>query len=115
MRRRDFLHNLSHLSAASFFVPELAFGNGIYNSNSYLSNTTTQGKVLVLVKLNGGNDGLNTVIPMNQLSNLNNARPHVVLSDNQIINLGEKELGLHPELTGFNHFLMKIDSKSFKM
>jgi uncharacterized protein (DUF1501 family) len=101
MKRRDFLHNLSHLGAASLFASDLAFGSNLYNSNSYLSNTLSSGKVLVLVKLNGGNDGLNTVIPLNQMSNLNNARPHVILPDNKIINLGEKELGLHPELTGF--------------
>tara|TARA_B100001059_G_scaffold71784_2_gene68864 strand:+ start:6251 stop:8347 length:2097 start_codon:yes stop_codon:yes gene_type:complete len=101
MERRDFLHNLSHLGAASFFVPDLAFGSGLNNSNSYLSNTLSSGKVLVLVKLNGGNDGLNTIVPLNQLSNLNNARPHVILPENKIINLGEKDLGLHPELSGF--------------
>ena len=56
---------------------------------------------MVLVKLNGGNDGLNTVIPKNQLSNLSNARPHVFIPENKIIDLGKKDLGLHPELTGF--------------
>ena len=61
----------------------------------------TPGKVLVLVKLNGGNDGLNTVIPKNQLSNLSKARPHVFIPENKVIDLGEKDLGLHPELTGF--------------
>ena len=101
MKRRDFLHNLSHLGAASLFASDLAFGSNLYNSNSYLSNTLSSGKVLVLVKLNGGNDGLNTVIPLNQMSNLNNVRPHVILPDNKIINLGEKDLGLHPELSGF--------------
>ena len=101
MKRRDFLHNLSHLGAASLFASDLAFGSNLYNSNSYLSNTLSSGKVLVLVKLNGGNDGLNTVIPLDQMSNLNTARPHVILPDNKIINLGEKDLGLHPELSGF--------------
>lgn len=112
MKRRDFLHNLSHLSAASFFVPELAFGNGIYSSNSYLNNTMSSGKVLVLVKLNGGNDGLNTVIPMSQLSNLNSVRPHVILPDNKIIDLGSNDLGLHPELSGFKSL---FDEKRLKI
>ena len=101
MERRDFLHNLSHLGAASFFAPDLAFGSGLNNSNSYLSSTQSSGRVLVLVKLNGGNDGLNTIVPLNQLTNLNNARPHVILPENKIINLDEKDLGLHPELSGF--------------
>ena len=112
MRRRDFLHNLSHLGAASLFASDLAFGSNLYNSNSYLSNTLSSGKVLVLVKLNGGNDGLNTVVPLNQMSNLNTARPHVILPDNKIINLGEKDLGLHPELSGFKSL---FDEKRLKI
>ena len=112
MKRRDFLHNLSHLGAASLFASDLAIGSNLYNSNSYLSNTLSSGKVLVLVKLNGGNDGLNTVIPLNQMNNLNNARPHVILPDNKIINLGEKDLGLHPELTGFKSL---FDEKRLKI
>ncbi|MDA9588505.1 DUF1501 domain-containing protein, partial [Flavobacteriaceae bacterium] len=112
MKRRDFLHNLSHLGAASLFASDLAFGSNLYNSNSYLSNTLSSGKVLVLVKLNGGNDGLNTVVPLNQMSNLNTARPHVILPDNKIINLGEKDLGLHPELSGFKSL---FDEKRLKI
>tara|TARA_B110000027_G_C16120585_1_gene302621 strand:- start:1799 stop:3895 length:2097 start_codon:yes stop_codon:yes gene_type:complete len=112
MKRRNFLHNLSHLGAASLFTSDLAFGSNLYNSNSYLSNTLSSGKVLVLVKLNGGNDGLNTVVPLNQMSNLNNARPHVILPDNKIINLGEKDLGLHPELSGFKSL---FDEKRLKI
>ena len=112
MKRRDFLHNLSHLGAASLFASDLAFGSNLYNPNSYLSNTLSSGKVLVLVKLNGGNDGLNTVVPLNQMSNLNNARPHVVLPDNKIINLGEKDLGLHPDLSGFKSL---FDEKRLKI
>ena len=112
MKRRDFLHNLSHLGAASLFASDLAFGSNLYNFNSYLSNTLSSGKVLVLVKLNGGNDGLNTVVPLNQMSNLNNARPHVILPDNKIINLGEKDLGLHPELSGFKSL---FDEKRLKI
>ena len=112
MKRRDFLHNLSHLGAASLFPSDLAFGSNLYNSNSYLNNTLSSGKVLVLVKLNGGNDGLNTVVPLNQMSNLNNVRPHVILPENKIINLGEKDLGLHPELSGFKSL---FDEKRLKI
>ena len=101
MKRRDFLHDLSHIGVASLFANDLAFGLELQNNNSYLSNTMTPGKILVLVKLNGGNDGLNTVIPKNQLSNLSKARPHVYIPDNNIIDLGKNDLGLHPELTGF--------------
>ena len=100
MRRRDFLHGISHAVAGSFVLPSFAQGLD-FSSNSYLNHTLGQGKILILIKLNGGNDGLNTVIPMNQLSNLSNVRPHVFLPENKIIPLGQNDLGLHPELSGF--------------
>ena len=100
MRRRDFLHGISHAVAGSFVLPSFAQGLD-FSTNSFLNHTIGQGKILILIKLNGGNDGLNTVIPMNQLSNLSNVRPHVFLPENKIIPLGQNDLGLHPELSGF--------------
>ena len=100
MRRRDFLHGISHAVAGSFVMPSFAQGLD-FSTNSFLNHTLGQGKILILIKLNGGNDGLNTVIPMNQLSNLSNVRPHVFLPENKIIPLGQNDLGLHPELSGF--------------
>jgi len=111
MKRRSFLHNLGHASLASFFSNELLYGLN-FSKNTYLTNTVSQGKIIVIVKLFGGNDGLNTLIPLDQMSSLNNARPHVVLPDNRIINLGEKDLGLHPELTGFKSL---FDEKRLKI
>ena len=100
MRRRDFLHNLGHLSALSMLPGEFVYGQ-LAGRNSALSNTNTRGRILVVVKLFGGNDGLNTLIPLDQYSNLINVRPHVILPENSIINLGKNDLGLHPELNGF--------------
>ncbi len=51
--------------------------------------------------MNGGNDGLNTVIPLDQMSALSNARPHVILPENKIVSLGSNDLGLHPALSDF--------------
>ena len=103
MKRRDFLHNLSHATAASFMLPTFARSMNLGDSNSYLSQTVSSGKILVLIKLSGGNDGLNTVIPLDQMSELNQARPHVILPDNKIINLNSHDLGLHPELSSFKN------------
>ena len=100
MKRRNFLHNLGHLSALSMLPSEFLYGQ-FAGSNSALSNTNTRGRILVVVKLSGGNDGLNTLIPLDQYGNLNNVRPHVILPENSIINLGKNDLGLHPELNGF--------------
>ena len=104
MKRRDFLHNLAHAAAVPTLFSSLAFDRLDFSSDSLLSNTIQDGNILILVRLDGGNDGLNTIIPLNELSNLNNARPHVMLPDNSIIDLGQNDLGLHPELSNFKSF-----------
>lgn len=58
-------------------------------------------RVLVLIYLDGGNDGLNTVVPLDQMSALANARPHVLLPENSLHTLGGTSVGLHPSLSGF--------------
>ena len=101
MKRRSFLHKLSHVAAAPIVLPSILQSALAKHTESFLSNTNEPGRILVLIKLDGGNDGLNTVIPLNQLSELNEARRHVMLPDESIIKLGSHSLGLHPELTGF--------------
>jgi uncharacterized protein (DUF1501 family) len=48
-------------------------------------------KKIVLIQLSGGNDGLNTVVPINQYDTYANLRPNIKLSNagasNGIINL----------------------------
>ena len=57
--------------------------------------------VLVLIQLNGGNDGLNMVVPLDQYDNLANARSNIILPENKILKLdGIGKTGLHPSMTG---------------
>ena len=56
-------------------------------------------KVLVLIELKGGNDGLNTFIPLDQYGNLFNARQNIIIPENQIIPIEDKN-GFHPVMTG---------------
>ena len=100
MKRRDFLHNLSHAVA----VPSMFSGldlSSILRSSPLFSNTNEKGKILILIKLEGGNDGLNTLIPLDQFSGLNYIRPDVVLPESSILNLNSNDLGFHPSLTFF--------------
>ncbi len=54
------------------------------------------GKVLVVVQLSGGNDGLNTVVPFTD-DNYHRARPNVGIKADQVLRLTD-HLGLNPQL-----------------
>lgn len=56
-------------------------------------------RVLVLLRLNGGNDGLSTVIPTDQYANLLIQRSNVLIPESTIIPLTQAT-GLHSAMTG---------------
>lgn len=56
-------------------------------------------RILVLIQLAGGNDGLNTFVPF-QNDEYHKARPGIGLGAEAVLKLDD-ELGLHPSLTGF--------------
>ena len=101
MERKHFLHTLAHVAAAPTIFSSLAFNKLDFSSNSFLSNTIEEGRIIVIIRMNGGNDGLNTVIPLDHMSALSNARPHVILPENKIVSLGSNDVGLHPALSDF--------------
>ena len=52
-------------------------------------------RVLVLIQLNGGNDGLGMLCPLDQYDNLAQVRSNIILPQNNYLAL-ENDLGLHP-------------------
>ena len=71
------------------------------------------GRVLVLIQLNGGNDGLNMVIPLDQYSALSNARSNILIPQSAVLPLtGTTLTGLNPAMTGiqqmYNNGLVNI-------
>lgn len=103
MNRRTFAKRLGGTLAASGLSSGLGFGMpGVNLLQQLLRFTTETGNVLVLVFMEGGNDGLNTVVPLDQLSALSNVRPHVILPENSLLTLPRSEVGLHPSLEGFS-------------
>jgi uncharacterized protein (DUF1501 family) len=68
---------------------------------SALQNSVAEDRVLVIVQLFGGNDGLNTVIPLDRYDLLSQFRPHVLIPSNQTLPLtGLPNTALHPALGG---------------
>jgi uncharacterized protein (DUF1501 family) len=69
------------------------------NTNlDYLTNADSD-RIFVLIQENGGNDGLNMVIPIDQYANLSLARPNLIIPENRVLKLTE-ETGLHPAMSG---------------
>jgi uncharacterized protein (DUF1501 family) len=102
MKRRDFFKR----AAPAAILPSLLNGftfKAIASSpflQSLLS-AAVNDHVLVLIQLNGGNDGLNTVIPLDQYSELSNARSNILIPSSQVLPLsGYTATGLHPSMPG---------------
>jgi uncharacterized protein (DUF1501 family) len=102
MKRRDFFRT----TVPATLIPSLLNG---FSFRAFagsplmqaLTSATLNDHALVLIQLNGGNDGLNTVIPLDQYTNLANARANILIPDTQVLPLsGITGTGLHPSMTG---------------
>ena len=102
MDRRSFLHQLSHAAAMPAFLPSFLRDSKPFGAlESWLSDTSNEGRILILLKMNGGNDGLNTVIPLDQMDGITSVRSNIYLPENKVIDLQNHDLGLHTAMTGF--------------
>lgn len=105
MKRRDFLRQSV---PAATLLPGLLNGFSVkaYPASSPLmqalaGNAIDTDKVLVIIQLNGGNDGLNMVIPIDTYGDYRNARSNIAIPQNRILPLnGNAKTGLHPSMTG---------------
>jgi uncharacterized protein (DUF1501 family) len=107
MKRREFLSTAA-AAAAAFALPPVSFGAarmraGISDSgcvdvptNAISTSATSGRKLLVLIELKGGNDGLNTVVPYAD-SLYYQLRPHVAVSRDTVLAISE-HAALHPAL-----------------
>lgn len=97
MRRRSFIRSLSAASVGGFAVR--GFGNPMLGP---LLDRAAEDRVLVIVQLYGGNDGLNTVIPLDQYGNLSSVRSNVLIPEGQVLPLQGLggATGLHPSMSG---------------
>ncbi|WEK37572.1 MAG: DUF1501 domain-containing protein [Candidatus Pseudobacter hemicellulosilyticus] len=105
MKRRDFF---TQSLPAAITLPALLNGFSVkaYTGSSPLvqalmASPVETDKVLVLIQLNGGNDGLNMVLPIEFYAAYQKARTNIAIPQNKILPLnGNNKTGLHPAMTG---------------
>jgi uncharacterized protein (DUF1501 family) len=98
MKRRSFLKNGALASLSLPFVQN-GFSMQAIAKQLFEVPKSAEDKVLVLIRMNGGNDGLNMVFPRDQYAELVVQRSNILVSENQILPL-TTDVGLHPKMTG---------------
>ncbi len=96
MKRRSFL-KLGSLASVPMFVNGLQV-NSFFSQGLISMLGADTDRVLVLIQLNGGNDGLNTLLPLDQYAALSALRNPVLIPANSAIKINN-ETGLHPAMT----------------
>ncbi len=114
MKRRDFLKNVTTLVVVPAIVNKISAKSfDPLQALTAIANADNTDRVLVLIQLKGGNDGLNMVIPINQYDAYYNARSNIAINKSAILSLSAyPDTGLHPAMTGiqekFNADKVKI-------
>lgn len=103
MNRRDFIQYASAgvmTPVAIGGVSAQAYGQTEF-LNALASVADVNDRVLVIIQLNGGNDGLNMVIPLDQMSTYTNIRSNIALPESKVGRLNNTLVtGIHPAMTG---------------
>lgn len=108
MKRRNFIKKLGFAAGAPIAfqgipLKMLAANDGI----NYLASQSTNDKVLVIIQMHGGNDGLNTVIPISNYDEYYSRRANIAIpfkvGNRTLIPLdstvaSEEQVGLHPDM-----------------
>ncbi|MEL7163297.1 MAG: hypothetical protein AAFN92_21245, partial [Bacteroidota bacterium] len=98
MDRRKFLRAGAALSLPVFAGAPLSAK--LTNTLSTLVDRDSD-RVLVLVQLNGGNDGLSTLVPINQYDRLQQVRSNLLVPQSNLLNI-DHDLGFHPSAAGMH-------------
>jgi uncharacterized protein (DUF1501 family) len=108
MRRRDFIQKLS-MAALPITLGGIPMRLMADNSLTRMAGQSTNDRVLVILQMHGGNDGLNAVIPMTDYDQYYFRRPNIAIpiknSIRKMITLDrtlppDAQVGLHPDMIG---------------
>jgi uncharacterized protein (DUF1501 family) len=107
MKRRDFLQTTAAATVGTALLNGLPIGAyGLSRELAALTNASTQtDKVLVIVQLQGGNDGLNMIIPLDQYPALMAARANIALPQSAVLPL-TAATGIHPAMAAVRNLYL---------
>lgn len=98
MKRRNFVQAMALSSIGAPLIMK-NFKFGAVTDDLFGVPKSVEDRVLVIIRLNGGNDGLGTLVPIDQYANLNIQRPNIIIPENQLLNI-TPSLALHTVMTG---------------
>src|SRR4051812_8785002 len=98
LTRRGFLKKSMLATSGSLLVPQFlkAFE---YSDNYNLAPASVDDRVLIILQLSGGNDGLNTVVPFRN-DRYYQLRPSIGIKRESVLQLTD-DLGFNPALSSF--------------
>ena len=110
MERRKFIRNVTLGSAAGLTLGGIPLNLLAGNSAlKRIASASDNENILVFIQLHGGNDALNTLIPVSQYNDYYNLRSNIAIPDNgtrKFINVDTTideadQVGLHPDMLSF--------------
>jgi uncharacterized protein (DUF1501 family) len=110
MKRRTFIRSLATGSAAGLTLGGIPVNLLAANSRlKQLAASSPNDNILIFIQLHGGNDGLNTLIPVSQYTEYYNLRPNIAIREKGTRSYIEVDpsvdepmrVGLHPDMGAF--------------
>jgi len=110
MKRRKFLNISAKLSATPLMLGAVPVG--VFQPLDLLQAVdcdTIKERVLIIIQMRGGNDGINTVIPIEQYDTYSNLRPGIRIKQSDYIPLDSTlpladQVALNPAMTGIKSY-----------
>jgi len=98
MKRRSFLRTSTTLTAA---LPIAMSGMGVgVATHPMMASAMNEDsdRVMILIQLNGGNDGLSMIPPLSEYDNLGRVRRNILIPRNDVLRVDET-IGFHPAMS----------------
>lgn len=102
LNRRSFMKSMLTVSSAPLLLNGIPVRSMATPMMTQLTCQEVNDRIVVLIQLHGGNDGLNTLIPVDQYGAYANYRPTLRIPDSgsrKYLSL-TPSVGLHPDMTG---------------